>query len=117
MTTFIKKYVEGCAKCQQMKVNTHPTTPPLTPIRSEGGCPFGLITTDFITDLPESDGYDSLMVVVDHGSTKGVVFIPCNKTIDALGVVTLLLDHVYKRFGLPNKIISDRDPRFTSQLF
>jgi len=108
--------VEGCAKCQQMKVNTHPTTPPLTPIKSEGECPFSPITTDFITDLLESDGYDSLMVMVDHGSTKGVIFIPCNKTIDALGAAMLLLDHIYKRFGLPDKIISDRDPRFTSTL-
>jgi len=117
MTTFMKKYVEGCTKCQQMKVNTHLTTPPLTPIKSEGGCPFSLITMDFITDLPESDSYDSLMVVVDHGSTKGVIFIPCNKTIDALEAAMLLLDHIYKRFGLPDKIISNRDPHFTSQLF
>jgi len=117
MTTFMKKYVEGCAKCQQMKVNTHLATPPLTPIISEGGRPFSLITTDFITNLPESDSYDSLMVVVDHGSTKGVIFISCNKTINALGVATLLLDHIYKRFGLPDKIISDRDPHFASQLF
>jgi len=117
MTTFVKKYVEGCVKCQQMKVNTHPTTPPLTLIKFEGGCPFSLITMDFITDLPESDRYDSFMVMVDHGSTKGVICIPCNKTINALGVATLLLDHVYKRFGLPDKIISDRDPCFASQLF
>jgi len=117
MTTFMKKYVEGYAKCQQMKVNTHLTIPPLSLIRSEGGCPFSLITTYFITDVLESDGYDSLMVMVDHGSTKGVIFISCNKTIDALGVAMLLLDHVYKRFGLPDKIISDRDPHFASQLF
>jgi len=117
MTTFMKRYVKGCTKCQQMKVNTHLTTPPLTLIKSEGGCPFCLITTDFITDLPESNGYDSLMVMVDHGSMKGVIFIPCNKTIDALGAATLVLDHIYKRFSLPDKIISDRDPHFTSQLF
>jgi len=117
MTTFIEKYMEGCTKCQQMKVNTHPTTLPLTLIKSEGGCPFSLITMDFITDLPESDGYDSLMVVVDHGSTKRVIFIPCNKTIDALGAPTLLLDHIYKRFSLPENIISDRGPPFASQLF
>jgi len=117
MTTFIKKYMESCTKCQQMKVNTHLTTPPLTLIKSEGGCPFSLITMDFITDLLESNGYDSLMVVVDHGSTKGVIFIPCNKMINALGAAMLLLDHVYKRFGLPDKIISNRDPCFASQLF
>jgi hypothetical protein len=34
MTIFIKNYVTGCATCQQMKVNTHPTVPPLSPIKS-----------------------------------------------------------------------------------
>ena len=32
-------------------------------------------------------------------------------------VATLLLDNLYKQFGLPNKIISDQGPQFTSQLF
>ena len=30
MTTFINQYVKGCATCQQMKVDTHPTKPPLS---------------------------------------------------------------------------------------
>jgi hypothetical protein len=76
-----------------------------------------MLTTDFITDLPESDGFDALMVVVDHGLTKGVILIPCNKTVDAIGAATLYLDYVYKRFGLSDKLISDRDLRFGSQLF
>ena len=117
MVTFIKKYIAGCATCQQMKVNTHPTTLPLSPIKSDVTRPFALVMTDFITDLPESDGSDSLMVVVDHGLMKGVILIPCNKMIDALGASTLYLDNVYKRFRLPDKIISDRDPCFASQLF
>ena len=79
-----------------MKVNTHPTTLPLSPIKSDVTPPFSLVTTDFITDLPECNGYDSLMVVVDHGLTKGVILIPCNKTIDAMGAATLYLNYVYK---------------------
>ena len=34
LTSYVRKYVEGCATCQQNKTNTHPTVPPLTPIRS-----------------------------------------------------------------------------------
>ena len=117
MITFIKNFVLGCATCQQMKVNMHPTTPPLSLIKSDATRPFSLVTTDFITDLPECDGFDSLMVVVDHGLTKGVILIPCNKTVDTMGAATLYLDYVYKRSRLPDKIISDRDPRFASQLF
>jgi hypothetical protein len=114
MTVFIKSFVGGCAKCQQMKVNTHPTAPPLLPIKTMVSIPFELVTTYFITDLPENEGNDSTMVVVDHGLTKGIIFI---KTIDALGAANLYLQHVYMRFSLPDKIISDRDPRFTSHLY
>ena len=117
MTVFVKNFVEGCATCQQMKVNTHPTMPPLSPIKSTATRLFALVFTDFITDLPEVDGYDSIMVMVDHGLTKGAIFIPCNKKIDVLKSADLYLDHIYKQFGLSNKIISDQDPRFASQLF
>ncbi|ESK81963.1 hypothetical protein Moror_15385 [Moniliophthora roreri MCA 2997] len=72
---------------------------------------------DLITDLPESGGYNTILVMVDHSSTKGVIFTPCNKTIDAEQTATLLLNNVYKRFGLPNKIISDRDPQFAAKVF
>ena len=33
------------------------------------------------------------------------------------GAGDILLNHVYKRFGLPDSIISDRDPRFTAKSF
>jgi transposase InsO family protein len=42
---------------------------------------------------------------------------PCVKTITWEGTATLLRDNLFKRFGLPNKIISDRDPRFTAHAF
>jgi hypothetical protein len=117
VSMFNKNFMKGCVTCQQMKINTHPMTPLLSPIKSDATHPFALVTTDFITNLLESDGFDALMVVVDHGLTKGAILFPCNKTIDTIGAATLHLDHVYKRFGLPDKLISDRDPRFASQLF
>jgi hypothetical protein len=42
------------------------------------------------------------------------VFLPCSTTITGEGVAQLYLEHVYRWFGLPTKVISDRDPRFTS---
>ena len=47
--------------------------------------------------------------------TKMMIMIPCNKTISTEGVADLYLQQVFPRFGLPSKVISDRDPRFTSQ--
>ena len=117
MHTFIRNYIAGYAICQQNKMNTHPTTPPLTPIWSSGGRPFATLTINFIMNLPVSNGKDLLLVMVDHGLTKGVVFIPCTKTFSILKTANLLLRHVYKRFGIPNVIISDREPQFASHTF
>ena len=79
--------------------------------------PFEYINVDFITDLPQSHGFDALMVVVDHDATKGIILAPCTKTIDAMGTANLLHDTVFKRFGLMSQIISDRGPQFASQVF
>ena len=72
MAQFIKKYVEGCSICQQNKTNTHPTTPPIIPIPSNETLPFKQISYDLITSLPESNGFDALLVVVDHGLSKAL---------------------------------------------
>ena len=43
------------------------------------------------------------------------IFLPCHKSINAEGVAQLYFNHVFPRFGVPSKVITDRDPRFTSQ--
>ena len=100
--------------CQQAKANTHPTSPPLVPIPSSYPCPFQQISCDLITDLPPSQGFDSLLVVVDHGLTKGVILCPTKKTATAKGIATLFFHKVYTHFGLYEKIISDRRLQFAS---
>ena len=87
----VKHFVAGCPVCQQNKTNTHPVVPPLLPIKSTISLPFKQLSVDLITDLPPSLGFDSVMVVVDHGLTKGVILAPCLKTIDATGIAQLFL--------------------------
>ena len=72
---------------------------------------------DLITNLPPAEGFDSILVVVDQGVTKGIILIPCNKLITAEGTARLLLKNLYKRFGLPDKIISDQGPQFALKAF
>ena len=114
LTQFVRKYVEDCATCQQNKSNTHPTIPLLTPIKSCTTCSFQQVSCNLITDLPTSSGFDSLLVMVDHGLTKGVILCPTKKTITTEGVAALFFHKVYLRFGLYNKIISDCGPQFAS---
>ena len=56
-------------------------------------------------------------IVVDQGLLKGVILIPCSKTLTLEETAQLLLENLYKQFGLPDKIISDRGPQFASKAF
>ena len=72
---------------------------------------------DLITDLPPIDKYDSILVVVDQGLLKGVILCPCNKILTWEGATLLLRDNLFKRFGLPDEIISNIDPQFAAHAF
>jgi transposase InsO family protein len=115
MRDWIAEYVKGCATCQQNKPITHPKKTPLyrIPVPPEA-MPFQVIALDLITQLPRCDGFDAILTVVDHGCSRAAIFIPCTTLITGEGVAELYFKNVYQWFGLPNKVISDRDPRFTS---
>src|SRR5260370_36933936 len=89
---------------------------PLQPIYPKPeALPFDTIALDFITKLPKSKGSDSILTITDHDCTKAAVFIPCREEISAEETAALYLRHVFLQYGLPSKIISDRDPHFTSK--
>ena len=112
----VADYVKGCAECQWNKVNNRPTHAPLQPIYAkEDATPFEVVAIDFITKLPTSNGYDSILTVTDHDCSKASIFIPCREEISSEQTAALYVTHVFARYGLPSKIISDRDPRFASK--
>ena len=115
MRDFVTNYIKGCAKCQMSKINTHPERPPTYLITPEHQLPFQTVAMDFITKLPPSQGYDTILTVTDHDVSKAAIFIPCKETIDAAGVAALYARHIFPHYGVPLKIISDRDVRFTSR--
>jgi transposase InsO family protein len=95
-----------------MKTGNQPKAGLLHPLEVPQG-PWQDISADFTTDLPLSNGFDSILVVVDRFS-KETVFIPCNKTETTLSTAKLFLNHVWKNHGLPTSIVSDRGPQFAS---
>ena len=95
MAQFIKKYLEGCSICQQNKTNTHPTTPPIAPILSNETLPFKQISYNLITGLPESNGFDALLVMVDHGLSKGVILCPTKSKITTPGVASIIFQKLF----------------------
>ena len=72
---------------------------------------------DLITDLPPVEGYNSILVVVDQGLLKRVILCPCTKTLTWEGAAIFLEDNLFKGFGLPDEMISDKDPRFAAHAF
>ncbi len=115
MQQWIADYVKGCATCQQNKIMTHKKRIPLYRITTkEGTLPFQQITMDLIMGLPQQHRHNAILTIVDHGCSHAAIFLPCSDTITGPGIAQLYLDYVYRWFGLPIKMISDRDPRFTS---
>jgi hypothetical protein len=115
MRDFITQYVKGCATCQMNKVNTNPTKPAVYPITpAPDALPFQTIALDFIMKLPKSQGYDTILTITDHNCSKASIFIPCKEAIDSEGVAKAYAQHVIPHYGIPRKVISDRDPCFTS---
>src|SRR5271169_4111306 len=68
LKTFIKNYVQGCAICQQFKIDRSPSKPQYIP--TEGATetrPFAYCSMDLITDLPPVDETASIWATLDHG--------------------------------------------------
>ena len=78
---------------------------------------FSTVTIDFITDLLESNRYNVLYIVVDHDLIKAIIFILCTKIINTIKIAKLYHNNIYQRFELSNRIILDKEPQFSLQVF
>ena len=115
MKEWIADYVKGCATCQQNKILTHRQRTPTYRIPSQvGTLPFQSVAMDLITGLPERRSHNAILTIVDQGCSRAAIFLPCNTTITGAGIAQLYFDNVVRWFGIPKRVISDRDPRFTS---
>ena len=108
-------YVRSCPVCQRMKSDNRKKAGVLQPIPLPERA-WQQITTDLVTDLPESDGKTAVAVFVDR-LTKMVHFFPCTKEITATEYARLFVNQVFRLHGMPEVIISDRDPRFVSKFW
>jgi len=110
----VRKYCNECDNCQRTKAPRHAKHGLLHPL--ELACkPWTHISTDFITDLPESEGATIVLVVVDR-FTKMAHFIPIKKK-DSPSVARAYLENVWKYHGFPEDVVSDRDTTFTGSFF
>jgi hypothetical protein len=66
---------------------------------------------DFISHLPESNGYDAIYVIIDK-LTKFAIFEATTTTLTEVEAAKLFFKLVISPFGLPKKVIADRDIRW-----
>jgi hypothetical protein len=107
----VKDFCERCVVCRRAKIRPHmvATLYPLhVPPR-----PWHTIGLDYLTHLPESNGFNNVLIVVVH-LTRMAHFLPCTETITAEETATFYLWGVYRLHGLPRVLVSDRDPKFAS---
>jgi len=71
---------------------------------------------DFIEQLPESQGYTDILVVVDR-LTKQAMFTSTRRSIDANGLAEIFVRNVFSKHGVPAHITSDRGAEFVSHFF
>jgi hypothetical protein len=76
--------------------------------------PWERISVDLIGPLPESLTYDAILVIVDYG-TKMKILVPTTIELTTMGTAELFRQHAFKRFGIPEKVVSDRGPQFVSK--
>ena len=69
---------------------------------------------DFIVGLPESNGFNSILVVVDRHS-KMAHYIPTTEEVTLEQVARLFFDKIFKHHGIPDLLVSDRGTQFTSR--
>ena len=76
-----------------------------------GECPFEEIAMDFIGELPESEAFNAILVVIDW-FTKVQDYVPAKTTWTAEDVADSYINDIWKLYGLPRHITSDCSPQF-----
>ena len=72
---------------------------------------------DFIIGLPMTwRKHDSIMVVVDK-LTKAVHFMSVKSTHKINDIAKIFMKDIFKLHGFTKTIVSDRDPKFTSNFW
>jgi len=109
----MKKYIQGCFKCQQNKVQHQKKAGELHPLEIPQGL-WQEISIDIIGPLSKSNGMDAIVVIVDR-FTKIVWLKATTMNVSSQGIAKIYRNDIWKLHGIPRKILSDRGPQFASK--
>ncbi|KAL0148964.1 hypothetical protein M9458_055768, partial [Cirrhinus mrigala] len=109
------RYVQSCSVCATSNTPRMLPAGKLVPLPVPER-PWSHIGIDFGTDLPSSEGNTCVLVIVDCFS-KSCKFLPLKGLPTAMETAEHLFHHVFRHFGLPEEIVSDRGPQFISHIW
>jgi len=112
MSRYVGMYVSHCDLCLRTKIQRRLPSGELQPLPIPDER-WDAISVDFISELPESGRYDSIMVAVDSAG-KHSHFVETVTTVTAAGAANLYLRNIWKLHGLLRKVVSDRGPQFVA---
>ena len=106
----VENYVAGCIECQISKADRHSRQTKLVPM-PPGERPWEEIPMDFVVELPESEGFNAILVITVR-LTKVQYYLPAKTTCTAADVVNAYIDEIWRLHGLPRHMSSVRGPPF-----
>src|SRR5258708_37886964 len=112
LSRYVTKFVAGCNTCNWTKTFPSQKVGKLIPnkVPDQG---WQVISIDMIRELPDSKGYNAILMVVDCLS-KRIHAIPTVTSLDSTGVTQLFLEHIWHHHRLPEEVISDHGSTFIS---
>ncbi|KAL0199172.1 hypothetical protein M9458_007712, partial [Cirrhinus mrigala] len=115
MTKDTTAFIKSCQICAQSKTPKELPSGLLQPLPIPQR-PWSHLSIDFVTDLPPSHEFTTILVIIDRFS-KSCRLIPLKGLPTAMETALALFNHVFRVYGLPEDIVSDKGTLFTSQVW
>lgn len=115
LSDIIREYVRHCPDCQRVKSSCQHRLRQMSP-HEVPVTAFQTVSMDIVLGLPLCGSFDACMVIGDLFS-KSVIIRPMLSRSTARECGTVFFDGLVSCGFLPVKLITDRDPRFVSQLW
>ena len=110
-----KRFVAQCVLCACNKASRHRPYGLLQPLLIPER-PWHSISMDFIKQLPPSNGFTAILVIIDQLLKEGI-FIPTTNNAMSIDVADAFLTQVFSKHGIPLHISSNCGSEFTSHFF
>ncbi|MBW0553123.1 hypothetical protein O181_092838 [Austropuccinia psidii MF-1] len=111
------EYCKTCDRCQKASKSTRKRLGNIIKIQ-EPSRPWKIVHMDWVTGLPPGgDKSSNLCLVIVYRFSKTPIFKPCHKDDTAMDTALLIWNRVVSWTGILTKIMSDRDPKFSSALW